>query len=222
MRGFDEIFAIAAERKGGAEALEAMLEPPLRPEELARLPDDRWLALFARFVFSAGFSWKVIEQKWPGFEAAFHGFDVSRCAMMNDAWLDELLQDRRIVRNGAKIQSVRDNAVFLQELAREHGSAAAAFAHWPTEDYVGLLELLRKRGGRLGGTTGQYALRFAGADGFILSRDVVARLIAEGVLDKPPTSKRALAQVQAAFDTWRAQSGRSMKEISRVLAMSIG
>ncbi len=222
MRTFDAILAIAAERKGGPDALEAMLEPPLSPEDLARLPDHRWLALFTRFVFSAGFSWKVIERKWPGFEEAFHGFDVGRCAMMDDAWLDRLLQDTRIVRNGAKVQSVRDNAVFLQDLAREHGSAAKVFAHWPAEDYVGLLDLLKKRGSRLGGTTGQYALRFAGADGFILSRDVVARLIAEGVIDKPPTSKRALAQVQAAFDAWRADSGRSMKEISRVLAMSIG
>ena len=222
MRRFDEIFAIAAARKGGADALESMLEPPRAPEELAKIPDDRWLSQFSKNVFSAGFNWKVIENKWPGFEAAFHGFDVGKCAMMDDAWFDQLVQDTRIVRHGAKIQAVRDNAVFLQELAQQHGSAGKAFASWPGADYVGLLALMKKQGTRLGGNTGSYALRFMGVDSFILSRDVVARLIAEGVIDKAPTSKGAMAKVQAAFNTWRDQSGRSLTEISRVLAMSIG
>ena len=222
MRGFNDIFEISAARKGGADALSAMLEPPLAPAALAAIPDHRWLANFTRYVFNAGFSWKVIDAKWEGFEAAFKGFDIGKCAMMNDEWFDELVQDRRIVRYGGKILSVRDNAAFLQELAGEHGSAAKVFAEWPAEDYVGLLEMLKKRGTRLGGTTGQYALRAIGRDGFILSRDVVARLIAEGVIDKPPTSKAAMAKVQAAFNTWREQSGRSLQEISRVLAMSIG
>ena len=222
MRGFDEIFAIAAARKGGDEALEAMLEPPLPREDLIKIPDDRWLSQFSKNIFSAGFNWKVIENKWPGFETAFHGFDIGKCAMMDDAWFDRLIQDTRIVRHGAKILSVRDNAAFLQGLAREHGSAAYVFGNWPTDDFVGLPELLKKHGTRLGGNTGPYALRFIGVDGFILSRDVVARLIAEGVIDKAPTSKGAMARVQDAFRTWRAESGRSLKEISRVLAMSIG
>ena len=42
-----------------------------------------------------------------------------------------------------------------------HDSAARAFADWPDSDYVGLLETLKKRGMRLGGNTGQYALRLA-------------------------------------------------------------
>ena len=222
MRSFDEIFAISAERKGGAEALEAMLEPAPDRAELAKISDDRWLSQFTKGVFRAGFNWRVIDAKWDGFEAAFHGFDIGKCAMMDDEWFDQLIQDTRIVRHGSKIQSVRDNAVFLQELAQEKGSAAQVCAGWPSEDYIGLLALLKTRGTRLGGTTGQYSLRFMGIDSFILGRDVVARLVAEGVIDKAPTSKKAMAAVQAAFNTWRDQSGRSLTEISRVLAMSVG
>ena len=222
MRSFDEIYAITADRKGGAEALEQMLAPAEDPVDPAAIGDDRWLSNFTKGVFRAGFNWRVIDAKWDGFEAAFHGFDIGKCAMMDDEWFDALIQDTRIVRHGAKIQSVRDNAVFLQELAQEHGSAARVFAEWPGEDYIGLLALLKTRGTRLGGTTGQYALRFMGIDSFILSRDVVARLVAEGVIDKAPSSKKALAAVQAAFNTWRDQSGRSLTEISRVLAMSTG
>lgn len=221
MRRFDEIFAIAADRKGGADVLESLLARPKPPEELAAIPDDRWLAQFSEMIFKSGFNWKVIEAKWPGFEEAFAGFDVGRCSMMDDAWLDDLLRDTRIVRHGAKIQSVRDNAVMLRDLAEAHGSAARCFADWPREDFVGLLELLKKRGNRLGGNTGAYALRFMGVDSFIPSQDVVARLVAEGVIDKAPSSKGAMARVQTAFNDWAEQSGRSFTEISRVLAMSV-
>ncbi|MEM7091344.1 MAG: DNA-3-methyladenine glycosylase I, partial [Pseudomonadota bacterium] len=168
----------------------------------------------------AGFNWKVIQAKWDGFESAFDGFDIGRCAMMDDEKFDTLLQDPSIVRNGTKIASVRDNAAFLLEL-RDDGGAGKVLGGWPSSDFVGLLDMLKKRGSRLGGSTAQYAMRFAGRDSFILSRDVVARLIAEGIIDKPPASKKSMAAVQGAFNTWMDQSGRSLTEISRVLAMSI-
>ncbi|MBU2484227.1 MAG: DNA-3-methyladenine glycosylase I [Alphaproteobacteria bacterium] len=221
MRSFDEIYQIAAARKGGAEALEAMLSAPVPAAEVAAIPDDRWLAAMTRAVFQAGFNWKVVESMWPGFEAAFDGFDTGRCAMLTDEDFERLVADTRIIRNGAKIRSVQQNAVFLRSLAAEHGSASRAIADWPSTDFIGLLELFKTRGSRLGGTSGQYCLRFQGKDSFILSQSVVDRLIAEGVVDKPPTSKKALADVQAAFNTWMQQSGRSLTEISRVLAMSL-
>lgn len=220
MRHFDEIFAIAADRKGGPDALNAMLSPGLSAEELAVLPEDRWLAQLAKSVFQAGFNWKVIEAKWDGFEAAFAGFDVGRCAFMDDEMFDSLLTDTRIVRNGTKIASVRDNAAFLMDL-RSDGGAGKVLGGWPSEDFIGLLELLKTKGARLGGSTAQYALRFVGKDSWIMSQDVVARLVAEGVIDKAPTSKSAQRNVQAAFNTWMDQSGRGLTEISRVLAMSV-
>ncbi len=220
MQPFEDIFAIAADRHGGPKALETKLDKPLPPEKLAKVPEDRWLSQMTQRVFCAGFNWQVIEKKWDGFEDAFHGFDVDRAAMMNDDWLDELVQDTRIVRNGAKIQSVRDNAVFIQEL-RDDGGIAKVIGGWPQDDYIGLLDMLKKRATRLGGASGQYFLRFMGVPSFILSTDVTARLIAEGVVDKAPTSKGAMKAVQAAFNKWREQSGRSLTEISRVLAMSV-
>ena len=148
------------------------------------------------------------------------GFDVDACAFMPEDWFEELTRDTRIVRNPVKIRSVQENAIFLQSL-RDRGGAGTVIGGWPARDYIGLIALLKSDGSRLGGTTGQYALRFMGRDGFILSRDVVARLIAEGVIDKPPTSKKALTAVQSAFNTWMDQSGKSLTEISRVLALSI-
>ncbi|MBU2983240.1 DNA-3-methyladenine glycosylase I [Lentibacter algarum] len=220
MRSFDEIFGIAAKRKGGAAALEAMLEKPASAAQLAAIPEDRWLAELSKYVFSTGLAWTVIKNKWPDFEQAFHGFDLGRCAFMDDEMFDSLLTDKRIVRSGPKIASVRDNAAFLLEL-REEGGVGKVLGGWPADDFVGLLDMLKKRGSRLGGQTGAYGMRMLGRDSFILSPDVVGRLVAEGVIDKAPSSKTALRAVQGAFNTWSEQSGRSLTEISRVLAMSV-
>ena len=220
MRHFDEIFQIGADRKGGAAALEEALTKPLSAAKLAAIPEDRWLSIMTKCIFQAGFNWQVIENKWDGFEVAFDGFDVGRCAFMDDEKFDALLTDKSIVRNGMKIATVRENAAFLLEL-RNEGGAGAVLGGWPSTDYIGLLDMLKKRGSRIGGSTGQYAMRFAGRDSFILSRDVTARLMAEGVIDKPATSKTAMKAVQGAFNTWMEQSGRSLTEISRVLAMSV-
>ncbi len=220
MRSFDEIFALAAERHGGEKALEGKLSPPLTTDALAAVPDDRWLSTMTKCVFQAGFNWKVIDAKWDGFETAFKGFDPGQCAFMEDDWFDALLQDTSIVRNGPKIATVRENASFLLRL-RDQGGAGKVLGGWPSNDYIGLLDLLKREGSRLGGMSGQYAMRFCGRDSFILSRDVTARLIGEGVIDKPAGSKSSMRAVQDAFNTWMTQSGRSLTEISRVLAMSL-
>ncbi len=217
MRSFDEIHAISADRHGGPAALEEKLTKPA--PKITELPEDRWLAIMTKCIFQAGFNWKVIEAKWDGFEEVFHGFDPGPCAFMKEDEFDRVLGDSRVVRNGAKLATVRANAAFLMEL-RDEGGAGQVLGGWPSTDYIGLLEMLKKRGARLGGNTGQYAMRFAGRDSFILSQDVTARLITEGVIDKPATSKTALKSVQAAFNTWMEQSGRTLTEISRVLAMS--
>lgn len=222
MLKFDQIFEISAGRKGGAAVLDELLTGPTPTAELEKIADDRWLSCMTKCVFQAGFNWKVVENMWPGFEAAFDGFDIGRCAMLNDDDFGRLVSDTRIVRYGAKIRAVQENAVFSIDLIKQHGSVAKALVGWPSHDYAGLLAMLKKRGSRLGGNTGQYFLRFMGVDGFILSRDVIARLVAEGVIDKAPTSQKALASVQQAFNVWAKQSGRSLTHISRVLAMSVG
>lgn len=223
MRSFDEIFALAAARKGGPAALEAALaqHQPLSPAAIAATPDHRVLATMTRHVFQAGFSWKVIETKWPGFEAAFDGFDPAICSALSEERFDALLQDRRIIRNAAKIRAVEANARFLLELAAEHGSAARCIGFWPDSDYAGLLDLLRTRASRLGGEAAMRVLRSLGKPAFITTRDVTAALIRDGVLTRPPTGKRDLAAIQAAFNEWSRASGRDLTAISRVLAMSV-
>lgn len=222
MRSFEEILAIAASRKGGVGAVLAGAMPAKTPDELAAIPSRDWLAQMAKGIFQAGISWQVVEAKWPGITEAFAGFDVGRVSMMDDDWLDRLVSDPRVIRSGPKIMAIRDNAAFIRRVDEEESGFSRKIADWPAEDHIGLLDWLGRNGSRLGGTTGQYLLRFMGKDSFILSRDVVARLVAEGVIDGPASSKKAMAAVQAAFTAWRAESGQTFNTIGRVLAQSIG
>ena len=219
MKSFAEMRRLAEERKG-ADAIAQSIADVADPD-MSGLTDDRVLSEFTKRIFQAGFNWQVIENKWDGFETAFHGFDIGRNALMSDEDLDGHLQNTDIVRNPQKILTIRDNAIFLSDLAREHGSAAGFLAAWPHSDTVGLYELLKKRGARLGGVTGQYALRFMGYGNFILSRSVVSALNIAGVIEGAATSKTAQKKVQAAFNTWADESGLNHAAISRVLAQSV-
>lgn len=222
MTPFKTIYARASDRKGGAKALTSLLQAA-DTKALANVSDDRVLSMMARCIFRSGFVWRVIEQKWPGFEAAFLEFDPAALAFQPDDYWDGLARDERIVRNPQKIKAVRDNARFVRDIAAEHGSFARLLAAWPAGDQIGLMALLSKRGSRLGGNTGQYFLRFIGWDAFILSRDVVAALRDAGLdIAETPTAKKDLEKIQNQFNQWRGDSRLGNIEISRVLAMSIG
>ena len=221
MDSFDSIFQRAAERKGGVDELEALLPKPESELSLKELQDDRVLAEMTKCIFRSGFVWKVVENKWPGFEAAFYGFDVSRCAMLSDEELEALTQDTSIIRNAKKIRSVSKNAAFILDVRADHGSFGAYLADWPARDIVGLGDVLKQRGDRLGGQTGKFFLRFIGKDTPMFSNDVVKALVAMRIVEKAPTSKKAIAVVQDAFNQWHDESGRDLCEISRVLACSV-
>jgi 3-methyladenine DNA glycosylase Tag len=223
MRHFDRIIAMAADRKGGRDALESMLAetPSLEPNIIAATPDDRILAEMTRRIFYAGFSSKVVDAKWDAFEAAFERFHPRTCAFITEERFDTLMKNPAIVRNGAKIKSVQVNAQLILDLASAHGSAARCFAEWSDADYVGLLGMLKARASHLGGEAAMRFLRSIGKPAFITTPDVVAALVREGVIARAPSSKRDLVAIQSAFNQWSTQSGRNLTEISRILAMSV-
>ena len=223
MKSFSDIHARAAERKGGYEALAALLPAFLNDEKLARLGDDRYLAMMAQTINQAGFNWTVIANKWPEFEEAFHGFDIERLSYLSPEQWEAYVKDRRVVRNWQKIKAVMENLGFILDVAREHGSFARFIAAWPSADQVGLLQVLKKRGSRLGGHTGQWFLRYVGKDGFVTTRDVTLALREAGVdIAENPRSQRDLKRIQAAFNAWHDESGLPYTHLSKIAAYSIG
>lgn len=222
-RRFASVLKLAAGHHGGEKSVLAQSANTHSVRDLAAVPADRLLSVMTRCVFNAGFNWKVIEAKWDGFEAAFEGFDPGKLAFFGDEMLDRLVSDERIVRNGQKIKASLGNARFVAEVEAKEGGFGRFLANWPADDQVGLMDVLNRRGSRLGGATAQYFLRFAGWDAWIASGHVCAALVREGVLAKPAaTSKGDLARLQAAINDYHADSGLPRAQISRLLALSVG
>ncbi|PWK69876.1 DNA-3-methyladenine glycosylase I [Aminobacter sp. AP02] len=220
---FAKIWTRAAGRKGGEAVLKSLLGPAPDNAALSKVSDDRILSTMAERVFAAGFVWRVIEQKWPGFEEAFLSFEPKRLLFQPDDFWHDLASDKRIVRNPQKIRSVRDNAAFVDQVSKEHGSFGKFLAAWPADDQVGLTAYLGKHGSRLGGNTGQYLLRWLGWDTFIMSQDMILALRDAGLdIGEAATSKRDLAKVQAQINEWATATKLPRAHISRILSMSIG
>ena len=221
MQSFEEIHSLAAKRHGGPKALAAKIAKPISKNKLDKIPDDRWLSNFCKSVFQAGFVWRVVENKWPDFETVFENFDLVHCAYLSDESIEALTNDKRVIRHLKKLQSVRANATYLLEKSQEHAGVGRFITSFGADDYAGLLLELKKNATRLGGTSAQYGLRRMGVDSFVLSNNVLRALQRAKIITKTATSKRDLMNVQTAFNYWREESGRSLTEISRTLAMSI-
>ena len=223
MKSIDTIRKRAAERKGGDDVLVSLLGPRPDNAALAGMSDDRILSTMAERVFSAGFVWRVIQQKWPGFEEAFLGFEPKRLLFQPEDFWHDLASDARIVRNPQKIRSVRENAAFVDRISSEHGSFGTFLARWPADDQAGLIDFLSKHGSRLGGNTGQYLLRWVGWDSYIVSGDMLAALRDAGLeVSEKASSKSDRAKIQAQLNRWAAETGLPYAHLSRILAMSIG
>ena len=219
---YKNIYQLAAKNRGGVDYLEASLPRPTTAGQLAAQTDDRYLSMMTRCVFRAGFVWRVIDNKWPGFEEAFSNFNPLAIAHYSDEKLEELGKDTRIVRNFTKIVSVRHNAMYVLDKQHSHGSFGKFVAEWPETDIVGLWLELKKNGSRLGGNSGPGMLRSMGRDTFLLTKDVSDALVNQGLMKKfSPTAQRDLRLVEQVFADLREQSGRSLCELSRILAFTV-
>ena len=220
---FSTILARAEARKGGELALAQLMPYVASQEELVDLPDDRYLAMMTKCINQAGFSWKVIENKWPEFEQAFFGFDPLKLSYLSPEQWEAYASDRRVVRNWQKIKALQDNVFFVQDTSRQWGSFGAFIAQWPVTDQIGLMAHLKKQASRLGGQSALWFLRRVGKDCFILSQDVVTALKASGLdIAEQPTSKRDLVAIQSRFNDWHEETGIPMSCLSRIAACSMG
>jgi 3-methyladenine DNA glycosylase Tag len=92
------------------------------PERIDPQSLDDYLEVMSKSIFQAGISWKVVESKWPGIREAFREFDAEAIANLTPQDLDELTQDKRVIRNRRKLEAIVGNARRLIELDEGHGS----------------------------------------------------------------------------------------------------
>lgn len=215
------LYEYVLRRKGSIQELEASLPTPLSEQELIAVPDDRYLSLMTQRVFRAGLRHAMVDARWPAFEEAFWGFDPEKMVLLSAEHIERHMQNKALIRHLGKLRSIPRNAQMVLDISREYGGFGRFLAQWPSNDIVGLWLLLRKRGYQLGGYSTPGFLRMAGKDTFLITTDVVAALVAHGIIERTPTSQSALRDVQNAFNQLQQDSGRPLCQLSAMLAWTV-
>ncbi len=101
-------------------------------EKYIRYHDTRWCKpehrereLFAMLILEgmqAGVSWALILNKEENFREAFDGFDPNVVAAYNTDKIEELMQNKGIIRNRNKIAAAIENARAFLKVQQEFGS----------------------------------------------------------------------------------------------------
>lgn len=126
-------------------------------------------------TFQAGLSWITILRKREHFRTAFDAFDVKKVATYDAIKIEELLQNKGIIRNRLKIHAAVSNADAFIKIQNEYGSFSTfiwsfvnhkpiknevpvykdAPANTPLSDTIS--KTLKKRGFKFVGSTVVYA-----------------------------------------------------------------
>ena len=84
--------------------------------------DKKLYEMFLLETFQAGLSWITILKKRDAFKIAFDNFDVIKIAKYDQRKIEELLNNKEIVRNKLKINAAIKNAKIFIEIQDEFGS----------------------------------------------------------------------------------------------------
>lgn len=118
-----------------------------------------------RIIFQGGLNWAVIDKKWPNFQKAFKDFSIETVGNLKEDYVEELMNDKGIVRNRAKIVATIKNAKNFLEIIREHGSFQKYLDSLDKSDnYAHVIKELSKKFSRLGPSSAKVFLFSVGED----------------------------------------------------------
>ena len=158
---------------------------PLNKPTYVKYHDEEWgvpvyddVKMFEFLVlesFQAGLSWEIVLNKRENFRRDFAQFDFNKVALFGEDKVQELLQDKGIVRNQLKIRAAINNARCYLEVIEEFGDFCTYFWQFsegkPIQNHFEILadipsstplsdtiaKDLKKRGFKFLGTTVIYA-----------------------------------------------------------------
>lgn len=110
------------------------------------LDDNSLFEVMSLQVFQAGLTWKMILSKRDGFRSAFYDWDIQKVAVLGLPQIEQLCQNRDIIRNRLKIEGTIQNALIILSIQSEHYS----FCNWfynvlPGTDYPTLWKILHSK-----------------------------------------------------------------------------
>ena len=75
-------------------------------------------------MFQAGLSWETILNKRENFRKAFDNFNHQKIVNYDEDKINELMQDKGIIRNRKKIEATINNTKIILNIQKEYGSFA--------------------------------------------------------------------------------------------------
>lgn len=220
MSAFDEIYDIALRKCGSLARLESLMPTVLNSKQLAAQSNSFYLSAMTRRIFQAGMTHSVINSKWAHFETVFWGFDPKKLVLIDDSFMERAMQDKGLIRHWGKLQTIPVNALEMNDITAEGIDFGVLLADWD-DDITQLWAHISKRFKRMGGQSTPYFLRMVGKDTFVLTNDVVQKLLSIKVIDSKPTSKADILKVSQFFNDLKHESGRSLAHISKLMALAI-
>ena len=86
--------------------------------------DQELYELLILEMFQAGLSWETILNKRDNFRKSFDNFDWSKIVNYDEDKINELMQDKGIIRNRRKIEATINNTKIFMDIQKEYGSFA--------------------------------------------------------------------------------------------------
>ena len=85
--------------------------------------DDKYLyEMLILESFQAGLSWECVLNKRESFRLAYDNFDIEKICTYDDRKINELLNNKDIIRNKLKINASINNSKIFKTITKEYGS----------------------------------------------------------------------------------------------------
>lgn len=89
---------------------------------ILNLEDSYLLEMLILESFQAGLSWECILNKRDHFRKVYDDFDLDKICNYNDKKIEELINDKNIIRNRLKIKASINNTKIFKDIKEEYGS----------------------------------------------------------------------------------------------------
>ena len=99
--------------------------------------NDKYLfELLVLESFQAGLSWECVLNKRENFRKAFDNFEINKIIGYDDDKVDELLNNREIIRNRLKIKAMINNAKVFSDIQKEYQTFNNYIWHFTKEKVI--------------------------------------------------------------------------------------
>lgn len=113
--------------------------------------------------FQAGLSWECILNKRESFRKAFDNFDIEKIIKYDEYKINELLNNKNIIRNKLKIKATINNSKIFRQIEKEHGNFHNYLKQYIKEPIIELNKTTNEISDKISKNLYKRGMRFVGS-----------------------------------------------------------